>query len=225
MINELIFLTHCTLIGIFALGALRMGKEALISFICVQPILANLFVVKQTTLFGINATVSDAYTVGAVLGLNLLQEYFGRDIAKKSIWISFFLLLFYAIATQIHLAYIPSASDITQCHFEPLLACMPRLVIASFSVFLVVQHIDSWLYAQLKKAFSSNYLVLRNYISVGLSQLLDTVLFSFLGLYGIVDSILEIIVISYVIKLATIIVATPFVLWSKKMVQLNTPTE
>lgn len=217
MINELIFLLHCSCISLFALGALWLGREALVGFICLQAILANLFVVKQITLLGLNATASDAFTVGGVLGLNLLQEYYGQDEAKKAIWISFFMLVFYGIVSQIHLAYIPSSFDTMQTHFAPILGFMPRIVIASFTVYLIAQHLDALLYGYFKKMAQGRYLIIRNYGSIVISQLVDTVLFSVLGLYGIVDNVLHIIIVSYAIKLATIMVATPFIGLSKKL--------
>lgn len=215
--NELIFLIHTLIIAAFALGSLALGPTALVAFVCIQCILANLFVIKQITLFGLTATCADAFTVGATIGLNLLQEYFGKNIAKRTIWINFFLLIFYAIVSQIHLLYIPQSADIAQQHFIPLLTLMPRIVIASFSVYLFTQMTDYYLYGILKKTFQDKYIVFRNYISIAFCQLLDTVLFSFLGLYGIIDNIGEVIIISYLIKLASIIIATPFVGFSRKV--------
>ena len=217
MINELIFALHALFIAASALLALRTGKEALVAFITVQCILANLFVTKQTTLFGLTATCADAFTIGAVLGLNFLQEYFGRDQAKKAIWISFGLLVFYGIVSQMHLVYAPSPSDYMQAHFVALLSSMPRIVVASFTVYLVVQHVDSWLFALLKNIYADQRLVFRNTLSIMISQLLDTVLFSFLGLYGIVDNIWQIIIVSYAIKLIAIVLATPSMAFSKKL--------
>jgi queuosine precursor transporter len=213
--NELIFIIHTLVIAGFALGSLALGPTALVAFVCIQCMLANLFVIKQITLFGLTATCADAFTVGATIGLNLLQEYFGKDIAKRTIWINFFLLVFYTIASQVHLSYIPHSADIAQQYFMPLLILMPRIVIASFSVYLFTQMTDYYLYGILKKTFQDKYIVFRNYISIAFCQLLDTILFSFLGLYGIIDNIGEVIVISYLIKLASIIVATPFVAFSR----------
>lgn len=209
MINEIVFIFHTLTIAFFALGALRLGSQALVAFISLQCILANLFVVKQIGFCGFTVTCSDAFTIGAVLGLNLLQEYYGRDAAKKAIWTNFILLIFYGIMTQIHLYYYPSICDITHPAYNAILGCMPRIVIASFTAYLTVQYFDSWLYAQLKRFFTGNYLVARNYISLSCSQLLDTVLFSFLGLYGIVENIWHIIFISYLIKMVAIAIATP----------------
>ena len=225
IMNEILFIFHTLTVAIFSLGALALGKHALVAFVCIQCVLANLFVVKQITLFGLTATCSDAFTVGATLGLNLLQEYFGKKITRKTIWANFFLLMFYAIATQIHLAYIPNAADATQQHFVALLQFMPRIVVASFSVYLISQLADYYLYGFLKKFFSEKYIIIRNYASIAICQLLDTVLFSFLGLYGIIDDIWSVILISYCVKLAAIIIATPFVGLSRTVYSFTTKND
>jgi len=217
MMNELIFILHTCIISLTALGALYLGQSALVVFVTLQCILANLFVIKQITLFGLTATCSDAYTVGAVLGLNLLQEYFGRSIARKTIWINFFFLIFYAIVSQIQIAYIPSPDDIMQQYFVPILSFMPRIVIASFTVYLISQFADYALYGFLKRTLKNRLLIVRNYASMAVTQLLDTILFSFFGLYGIIDNLWQVIVISYAIKLLAIIIAAPFVGLSKRI--------
>ena len=214
--NELIFILHTIIISCFALGALALGRYALVACI-----LANLFVIKQITLFGLHATCSDTFTVGATLGLNLLQEYHGRIITRKAIWINFFLLIFYAVASQIHLAYAPSTVDAMQPHFRHILTFMPRIVIASFSVYLLVHFLDYFLYSTLKRLLNNRFLLIRNYASIIICQLIDTILFSFLGLYGIIEHIWQVILISYLIKLAAIFVTTPFVCLSHRIYRFN----
>lgn len=219
--NEFIFIIHVAIIGFFALAALKFGKHALIAFISTCCIAANLFVVKQITLFGLDATCSDAFTVGAVFGLNLLQEYYGRPITKTAIWVSFFLMVFYAIVCQLHISYIPNSYDTMQAHYNAILAFMPRITMASFTVYLIVQQLDSYLYGILKNKFTGRYLTARNYISIGICQLIDTVLFSFLGLYGIVHSVWDVIAISYTVKVIVILLTTPYILLSK---HIHSPT-
>lgn len=215
--NEYIFITHITFMSLATLIALRIGKEALITLISLQAILANLFVVKQISLLGFTATGSDAFTIGTVLGLNLLQEYYGKKAAQQAIWISFFALVFYGIVSQIHLSYMPHLLDDMHPHFHAILGVMPRIIIASFSVYFIAQQLDVFLYGTLKRVFEGKYLVARNYFSVLLVQLVDTILFSFFGLYGILDNIPDIIMVSYTIKVVAILIATPFLLLSKKI--------
>jgi uncharacterized integral membrane protein (TIGR00697 family) len=52
-----------------------------------------------------------------------------------------------------------------------------------------------------------------------ISQAIDTVFFSFLGLYGIVSNISDIILASYLIKILAILLATPFVAFARKFIK------
>lgn len=217
--NELLFLFHLLCIGITTIIMLKMGAEALVALLCVQAILANLFVLKQITLFGLTATASDMYIVGSVLSLNLLQEYYGKHLARKAIWISFCLLIFYTIVSQIHIFYVPSASDFSQNYYYNLLSYMPRLTSASIIVYLIVQHFDTYFYAVLKRLFAGKYLLMRNMISITISQAFDTILFSLLGLYGIIDNIGQVMLVAFTIKITTMVLLTPLVLWIKKYIQ------
>ena len=213
--NELLFVASILFISSSALVALRLGREVLIALVCVQWILANLLVTQQITLLGLNATSSDALAVGAMLCLNLIQEYFGKALARKTIFIGFGTTLFYAIITLVHVTYTPSPFDTMHSCFYMILAPMPRLLAASMITYLVVELCNYKLYALLSSQKVPLSFTLRNYIATGTSQLLDTVLFSFLGLYGRVDSLWSIILVSYTIKLAVIMLATPFISLSR----------
>ena len=200
---------------------LNLGGAALTAFLCAQALLANLFVLKQISLCGWNATASDIYIVGSVLSLNLLQEYFGKNTARTAIWISFILLVFYTLVSQIHIWYIPHCNDFTQAHYELLLSYMPRITIASLIVYLIVQHFDLFFYSKLKYFFNDRSLLLRNIISISVSQLLDTILFSFLGLYGVIQDLGQVMIVSYIIKLVTIMLLVPIIILCIKKV--NSP--
>lgn len=213
--NEFLFITQIVLIVSFAFGALKLGQSALICWIAIQALIANLFVLKQITLLGFEVTASDAFAIGSLLGLNFLQEYFGKEAAKKATWICFFFMIFFTLASQLHLIYVPSEHDTTQTAFLTVLSSSPRLLIASMGVFFIVQQIDIYLFNFLKTTFSKLSFTLRATFSLVFSQLIDTVLFSFTGLYGIVFSVIDVIVISFTVKLVIILLATPAIRWSK----------
>lgn len=215
MTNEFIFLAQTLILGLFALLSLRIGKSGLVGFICLMCVLSNLFILKQITLFGFAATCCDAYAIGAVLGLNLLQEYYGKAVAQKAIVTSFILLVCYTIMSYVQLLYVPNEYDTAHTAYQQLLSVMPRIAAASLLVYVCVQYVDSLLYAQLRQIMQGKYLVVRVWISLVVTQLLDTILFSFLGLYGLIGNIVELICISYAIKLIAIALAGPCVAASK----------
>lgn len=206
--NECLFVIQMVLIALFALGALKLGQAALTAWVAIQALIANLFVIKQVTLFGFEVTASDAFAIGSLLGLNFLQESFSREAASRATWICFFFLAFFTLASQIHLLYIPSPHDFTHPAFTMLLSPFPRLLIASLSVFFIVQQIDMRFFAFLKNYFPKMSFSLRTLISLLASQFLDTVLFSVAGLYGMVASLVDVIVVSFAIKALAIFFLT-----------------
>lgn len=213
--NELIFFTQVILIIFFSLGALKLGSGALTGWVLLQALLANLFVLKQITLAGFDVTASDAFAIGSLLGLNFLQEHFSQAEAQKATRICFFFLIFFSLISQLHLLYRPNAADATHAAFMVLLNPTPRLVVASITVFYLVQQIDLKFFSFLKTRFSRVHFAWRAALALVLSQLLDTILFSFAGLYGTVSSITHVITVSFAIKLLVITCFTPIIRWTK----------
>lgn len=216
--NELIFLLHIIFVTAFTLGAFYIGKNALLAVVALQAVLANLFVIKQIEIFGFNATCADVFIVGSVLGINLLQEYYGKTWSKKALYISFFCMTFYLVMTQIHLLYIPAAYDNSHELFEGILSFAPRIIIASIAVYFVVLLINNWFYGYIKNKFENKYVVLRNFISIIFTQFLDTVLFVFIALYGIVESIWQVMFVGFVLKVMVVFISVPFIGLIKKIV-------
>jgi hypothetical protein len=223
--NEVVFFIHVLVAIFFLLASLRLGKEALIACISLQAVLANLFVIKQTELFGFEVTCSDVYAIGSMLGLNLLQEFFGRKWVKKTIWICFCAIVLFGITSQIHLLYEPGAHDTKHSAFATILTLTPRIIIASFISYFIVQHIDMRLYGYLQTRWKSFSIVWRTTMTLVLSQLIDTALFSFLALYGIVDSILDVFLLGFTMKVIIIICSTPFTALAKRfLIKIDEPT-
>jgi len=215
--NEILFFFHVISVVFFLFLAFRLGKEALFSFICLQGIFANLFVIKQMSLFGLEVTCSDVFAVGGMLGLNLLQEFYGRSVAKKAIWSSFCLAIFFGGMSYIHLLYTPSLHDNAHLHYVSILSNAPRLIAASFFVYLVVQLLDVRFFGFLRKIFNGRHLALRSGISLVFMQALDTALFTLLGLYGLVTSVLAVFCVSFVVKIVIISLSTPFMSIASKV--------
>lgn len=216
--NEALFFLHIGLIGAITLYTARLGSVALTTWIALQSILANLFVLKQISLFGLNVTCSDGFAIGSILALNVLQEFWGREEAAKAIRAAFFSMLFFVLMSQIHLAYVPSGSDTTQSSFQTLLSPAPRIIAASMAVTWIVQRLDLSLFSWLRRFWGAGKLPLRFTVSLCLSQALDTVLFSYLGLYGIAPSMMGVICMSLFVKWVAIGCTAPFTSLVKRWV-------
>jgi queuosine precursor transporter len=197
--------------------AVRLGRTALSSAVALCGVMANLFVVKQVVLFGLHVTCSDVYAIGGMLGLNLLQEVYGKDCAQETSVVALFLLLCFAGMAEMQLLYQPSGEDWAHSSFVTILSSSPRIIAASCFVYFIVQRIDIVWFSFLKKIISS--FSARLFSSLLLSQALDTVLFSFMGLYGLVSSIWDIILVSFAIKCALIASASPLASFLKRFVR------
>jgi uncharacterized integral membrane protein (TIGR00697 family) len=212
--NEALFFFHAIVILFFTRIALHLGKTAISCLIVLEVILANLFVNKQITLFSLEITPTDAYTIGAIVGINLLQEHFGRENAKKLTSTIFLLLLFFIGMSLFQTHYTPSKYDSFHPFFIAILSTTPRIFLSSiFSLFLT-QRLDIELFSRLRKRFS---LQISMAISLIITQAFDNILFTFLALSGTVHSMISIITLSYVIKLLVFATMSPFMrLFPKK---------
>ena len=212
--NEILFLFHIILILSFLGIAVRVGFPALMGTVALCGVLANLFVVKQVALFGLHVTCSDVYAIGGIMGLNLIQELYGKERAKETSIAALLVLVCFACMAEMHLLYQPSYYDQTHSSYVAILSSSPRIIAASCFVYFLVQRLDIIWFGLLRRFLSS--LSLRLLFSLLVSQAVDTVLFSFLGLYGLVSSILDIIIMSFAIKCAVIACSAPLAAFLKR---------
>lgn len=215
MVNEVLFIFHASVVALSAGLAVQWGKSGLTSIVALFALLANVLITKQIILCSLQVTATDVFTIGCGVGLNLLQEYHGFNAARRALFISFGCLIIFAIMVNIHLWYIPAPSDIQHIHFCAVFAHMPRIIFASLIAFLASQYIDCILYRWLQHTFK--HFFIRNYGSLTISQLVDTVLFTYIGLFGVMENLHHIIFISYSIKVITILIIIPLVWHIKKL--------
>lgn len=217
--NELIFLCHSLFLVGSILVAVRIGKAALSLIIALFFIIANLFVTKQITLFGYMVTAADAYAIGGIFALNILQEFYGKKAASKQIILNTLAQLLFVSVSMIHLAYIPSEHDTAHPGFMSILSQTPRIFFVSLFVFFLVQKLDVEFFSVLRKRLFPKSLGASIAFSLLVSQFIDTVLFSFLALYGIVHNITHIIFVSFLIKAFALCLMVPFANFTKKIHQ------
>ncbi|MGR3973443.1 MAG: queuosine precursor transporter [Candidatus Rhabdochlamydia sp.] len=200
MINELLFFLQIGVVLFSVIAAHQLGKEALITLAIFLVLFANLFVLKQINLYGLCVTCSDAYVIGHLLCLNLLQQRYGFKAAQFVTTLSFGTMLLFSLVSQLHLSFNPSLSDTAHLHYQAILGITPRLLLASLVTFYTVQQLDIFLFNFLIKQLPQASWKMRSAISLTLSQGVDTALFTLLGLYGVVESWTSIFWMSFAIK-------------------------
>ncbi|AHK63234.1 queuosine precursor transporter [Chlamydia avium] len=209
--NEVIFFAQASLIIILGITFASRSIAWLTAWLSTLSIIMNVFVLKQIILYGLEVTSADVYLIGMLSSLNYSRELYGRNKVNEAMFGSWIITVAFLIITQLHLALIPSSNDVSQPHFIALFSPTLRLIIASLITLICVQTIDLVIFTYLKKLFHNKAFGTRSALSLILSQILDTLLFSFLGLYGLVANLAHVMLFAFITKMFIIILSIPMV--------------
>ena len=226
MTNELlIILSFIVIYGGVALFYRLFGKGGLLAFSIFATLVANIEVLLLVDAFGMEMTLGNVLFGSTFLITDILSENHSRKDANRAVLISTACSILFIAISQIWLLYTPAANDWASPAFHTIFSNTPRLIIASLSVYLVSQLVDVWLYHKwwnwCRKRFGDNRkgLWIRNNGSTMISQLLNTLLYTFLAFYGTYsfETLTAIFASSYAIYFITSLLDTPFVYWSRKI--------
>ena len=200
------------------------GIRGLFIWIPIATIVANIQVVQTIELFGLTATLGNIVYASSFLVTDILSELYGKKEANKAVWIGFFSVIVMTILMNLALFFKPLEGDefssLTYKSLDTIFSLMPRIVLASLLAYLVSQHHDVWAYHFWKNRFPGNKKIwLRNNLSTMVSQLLDSLIFTFVAFYGMFElKILgEIFITTYVLKWIVALADTPFLYWAIKI--------
>jgi uncharacterized integral membrane protein (TIGR00697 family) len=170
-------------------------------------------------MFGLTATLGNAMYGTAFLVTDILNEKYGKDEAKKAVWLGFYTLLAMTLIMQMVLLFKPHETDFAQEALSTIFSILPRIAAGSLAAYLVSQLTDVYIFTYLKKKFpKENQFWIRNNGSTMISQLLDTLIFTsiaFLGVFPMEDWI-QIFFTTYVLKFLIAILDTPFGYMAKR---------
>ncbi|WP_348664128.1 queuosine precursor transporter [Chlamydia vaughanii] len=215
MTNEIIFIIQTVLIVISGIIFASKSTGWLTGWLSLLSVIMNIFVLKQITLCGLEVTSADVYMIGMLSCLNYSRELYGKDKVNHAMIGSWIITIAFLLIAQLHLALVPSPNDSSQQHFLALFSPTFRLTIASLVTLAIVQVIDLALFVYLKNLFKGKAFGTRSAISLISSQVLDTLLFSFLGLYGLVANLTHVILFSLITKIVVIVMSLPIVMIGK----------
>ncbi len=191
------------------------GKLALVVWVSVALIMANLQVGILISTFGMSATLGNVAYASTYLATDILNENYGAKVARKAVLISFFILIIFIVTMNFCFLYRTS-NDLSP--FKDVFSPLFRYLIASLTAYFVSENTDIWIYNFFKKRNPSfKNIWLRCNISPIFSELLDTAIFgciAFLGTFSI-PTIIMISISTYIIKVATSMCDTPLVYLAK----------
>jgi hypothetical protein len=226
MINELLLVGSLIIIFGAALLAYHIfGKSGLYAITAIATIAANIECLIMVNAFGMEQTLGNVFFAVTFLVTDILSENEGKKEANKAVGIGIFTSVFFIIMSQSWMLYVPSESDWVMPSIEGVFSNTPRMMISSLVVYAISQFIDVQLYHgwwKLTEKLCGNkkrFLWLRNNGSTLISQILNTALFTILAFVGTYDvqTLLSIMLSSYVIFIVTSLCDTPAIYLSRKI--------
>ncbi|MBY5956520.1 queuosine precursor transporter [Membranicola marinus] len=199
----------------------RYGVAYPIALVASLVVMANIFANKMVSMGPF--TLPGGVIIFSMIFLitDLISEHWGKTQARKAVWAGFLsgLVLIGATYLVIYWPPAPYAIEFSD-QFSDVLGLTPRITVAGFVAYLVSQHHDVWAFHFWKQKTGGRHLWLRNNASTIVSQLLDTVVFTFIAFYGVVP-IWDIIWSTWIVKTLIAFVDTPFLyssIWLMKKV-------
>ena len=195
------------------------GNAGLYCYSAIATVLANVEVLLLIDAFGMEMTLGNILFATTFIVTDILSETESKEAAQKAVLLGVGCSVLFLFLSQSWLLYVPSASDWAAPAFHAIFKTAPRTMLSSLIVYTVTQWIDVLLYhfwwevTRRRSGDSRRFLWLRNNVATLISQLINTVLFTFCAFWGVFDlsTICEIIVSSYSIFIVTSLLDTPVI--------------
>lgn len=226
MTNELLLIA--SLIVLYA-GVLLFyyffGKSGLYVWTAIATIAANIEVLIMIHAFGMEQTLGNVLFASTFLVSDILSEVYGKKEANTAVNLGIVTSLAFIIISQSWLLYQPASSDWATPSIETIFSNTPRIMLVSLLAYAISQRFDVWAYHKWwaftnhKYGDSKRFLWLRNNGSTLISQLLNTLLYSFGAFWGMynMSTLISIALSSYVIFVVTSLSDTPAVYLARKL--------
>ena len=226
MTNEMILIlsllvTYSTVLIFYKL----LGKTGLYVWTAIATIAANIEVMMLVDAFGMEQTLGNILFASTFLVTDIMSENEGKKSANKAVKIGIMTNIAFVIITQTWLLYTPNNNDWASESIRTIFTNTPRIMIAGLIVYAVCQAFDVWFYHYIWNKTSTIFgdtrkgLWIRNNGSTMVSQLLNSILYTFAAFYGVYDmnTLINIVISTYIIYFVTSMCDTPAVYLARKV--------
>lgn len=229
--------------ALFCFGAILVmarlfGAAGLYLYIAVAVIAANVEVLKavQFGFYDHPVAMGTVLFGSTYLATDILTEHYGRDAARRAVFLGFAAYLLFTLMMILTLGFRPmsveqAGTDMEwalpmQDHMVALFTPAPALFAAGMTAYLTSQLFDVWVYQRIRGVTGEKHLWLRNNGSTMLSSLVDNVIFSVLAWVVFApdpvgwDALLFTYILgTYGLRVALSVLDTPFMYLSRRVVR------
>lgn len=220
MQNEIILIINliCTYAAVI-LFYRYLGRTGLYVWTVLATIAANIEVLILVDAFGMEMTLGNILFGSTFLVTDILSETEGKKYANNAVKLGILVSIVFICISQSWFLYEPNANDWAMGPIQGVFSNTPRLMLVSIAVYGIVQVFDVFMYHVIWKHTTKLFgdsrkgLWIRNNGSTMLSQLLNTILFTFGAFYGVhsLETLINICFSTYVIYFTTSLLDTPAV--------------
>ncbi len=201
------------------------GKSGLYCWTAFATVAANIEVLLVVKAFSMEQTLGNILFASTFVATDILSENHGKKSADKAAWIGVAVSLMFVLVSGFWLMFTPLSDDNVAQAFKMIFSNTPRVMLAGFGVYAVVQFLDVrlyhkiWNFTEKKFGDKAKLLWLRNNGATLLSQLVNAVLFNVFAFYGVYDNktLVSIITATYLIYIVTSLLDTPIVYLARKI--------
>ncbi len=187
-------------------GAFIVLLSVFVGSITIASVLAS----KIISVFGLFVPAGVlAYSLTFVC-TDVIGEIWGRQRANRTVLGGFVALVAVLALVQIGLLWPEAPFWPHEEAFETILQSTSRIIVASFTAYLVSQYHDVWAFHFWKGVTGGRHLWLRNNLSTAVSQFLDSTVFITIAFYGTMP-VLPLIIGQWIIKFVIAALDTPVV--------------
>ncbi|MCL0078467.1 queuosine precursor transporter, partial [Dehalococcoidia bacterium] len=155
--NKLLFLTG---LFVICLGAANILSAA-----------------KLISIFGFTVDAGIIAYPLTFLFTDVISEVWGKGTSRSVVWMGFFANMLLMLLIWIGGILPPSPVWGNQELYQAVLGAVPRIVVASMAAYLISQHHDVFAFHFWRTKTRGRWLWMRNNLSTGVSQAIDTVVF------------------------------------------------
>lgn len=234
MRNELLLVLSVVLLyGGVLLFYKLFGKTGLYCWTVIATIAANIEALIVINAFGMEQTLGNVMFASTFLVTDILSENTSKKEANIAVNLGLLTSAAFIVISQLWLAFVPAKTDWAMPAVQSIFSNTPRMMLTSLVVYAICQRFDVWAYHKWWALTNrlcgdeKRFLWLRNNGSTLISQILNSLLFTFGAFWGMyeIPTLFSIFLSSYVVFIFTSLLDTPAVYIARKMRPLSSRCE